>query len=99
MLLEVRRQKSECQNIIKTVGDKNYVHGGIAFYGGGKNYHILDMSQYTYEAMRQYNVNIGVLAKSTDEKLKTQGEMLPYAAGTEDFRFVMFDATSNYSPK
>lgn len=99
MLLEVRRQKSECENIIKTVGDKNYVHGGIAFYGGGKNYHILDTSAYTFEAMRQYNVNISVLAKSSDDKLKMQGESLPNAAGTEDFRFVMFDATSNYSPK
>ncbi len=99
MLLEVRRQKSECENIIKTVGDKNYVHGGIAFYGGGKNYHILDTSAYTFEAMRQYNVNIDVLAKSSDDKLKMQGESLPNAAGTEDFRFVMFDATSNYSPK
>ena len=99
MLLEVRRQKSDCQNILKVVGDKNYVHGGIAFYGGGRNYHILDTSKYTFEAMHQYNVNIGVLANSTDEKLKRQGEMLPYAAGTEDFRFVMFDATSNYSPK
>ena len=48
MLLEVRRQKSECENIIKTVGNKNYVHGGIAFYGGGKNYHILDTSAYTF---------------------------------------------------
>lgn len=99
MLLEVRRQKSECENIIKTVGDKNYVHGGIAFYGGGKNYHILDTSAYTFEAMRQYNVNISVLAQSSDDKLKMQGESLPNAAGTEDFRFVMFDATSNYSPK
>lgn len=99
MLLEVRRQESECENIIKTVGDKNYVHGGIAFYGGGKNYHILDTSAYTFEAMRQYNVNINVLAQSSDDKLKMQGESLPNAAGTEDFRFVMFDATSNYSPK
>ncbi len=99
MLLEVRRQKSECANIIKTVGDKNYVHGGIAFYGGGKNYHILDTSAYTFEAMRQYNVNISVLAQSSDDKLKMQGESLPSAAGVEDFRFVMFDATSNYSPK
>lgn len=99
MLLEVRRQESECENIIKTVGGKNYVHGGIAFYGGGKNYHILDTSAYTFEAMRQYNVNIDVLAQSSDEKLKMQGESLPNAAGTGDFRFVMFDATSNYSPK
>ena len=99
MLLEVRRQKSDCENIIKTVGNKNYVHGGIAFYGGGKNYHILDTSAYTFEAMRQYNVNISVLAQSSDDTLKMQGESLPNAAGTEDFRFVMFDATSNYSPK
>ncbi len=84
------------KNIIDVIDGKNYVHGGIAFYGGGRNYSILDASQYTFERMNQYNVNISILAKSTDDTLNKQGTVLPLAAGTQDFRFVMFDASSDY---
>lgn len=87
-------------NIIYKTGDKEYVHGGIAFYGGGKNYSILDASECdTFKDMNQYNVNISILVSSADEVLRKQGEMLPLAAGSYDFRFVMHDGTSNYKPK
>jgi len=76
----------------------SYVHGGIAFYGGGKNYSVLDMSDYTFEPMRQYNVNLSILAMSSDVNIRQQGALLPGAAGVHDFRFVMFDAASEYKP-
>lgn len=85
------------ENIVSKINGKEYVHGGVAFYGGGKNYSILDLSGYTFESMNQYLVNIGVLANSQDSELHTQGQLLPLAAGTEDFRFVMFDATSKFN--
>lgn len=86
----------EYKDIIATKNDTEYVHGGIAFYGGGKNYSLLDMSGYTFEKMNTYNVNIGALASSSNDTLSAQGRYLPLAAGYEDFRFVMFDASSNY---
>lgn len=86
-------------NIITKVGEDDYVHGGIAFYGGGKNYSILDTSKYTFEGMNQYNVNISILSNCEDSTLKRQGELLPFAAGSKDFRFVMFDGTSEYKPQ
>lgn len=101
-MLQVVKQKGgeNYKNIIDVIDGKNYVHGGIAFYGGGRNYSILDTSQYTFEKMNQFNVNISILkdADNTEENeaIIKQGEMLPFAAGTQDFRFVMFDATSNY---
>lgn len=99
-MLQVVKEKGgeNYKNIIDVIDGKNYVHGGIAFYGGGRNYSILDTSQYTFEKMNQYNVNISILkdADKTDEAIKKQGEMLPLAAGTQDFRFVMFDASSNF---
>lgn len=91
-------QGTSYQNIITTIGEENYVHGGIAFYGGGKNYSILDTSEYTFEKMNQYNINISILSNCEDATLKRQGDYLPYAAGSKDFRFVMFDSTSKYSP-
>ena len=98
MLRAMKDMDENCKNLVKTVNGKDYVHGGIAFYGGGKNYHILDMNGYTFAPMKQYNVNIDILKNSADETLQMQGSALPNAAGAEDFRFVMFDATSEYSP-
>lgn len=96
MLKEVCK-KAGYENIISRLAGKEYVHGGIAFYGGGKNYSVLDTSEYTFESMKQYLVNIGVLKDSSDSNLKMQGEMLPKAAGGENFRFVMFDASSKFN--
>lgn len=85
------------KNIIATKDGTEYVHGGIAFYGGGKNYSALDMSRYTFEKMSTYNVNINSLEKANDDILSSQGKYLPLAAGNGDFRFVMFDASSKYT--
>ncbi|MDE6060928.1 MAG: hypothetical protein K2G31_05625, partial [Clostridia bacterium] len=87
----------EYANLIAKNGNTSYAHGGIAFYGGGKNYSILDTSEYTFEKMNEYVVNLSILTKSSDNDLKQQGTLLPFAAGIESFRFVMFDATSEYS--
>lgn len=84
------------QNIILHQNKNEYVHGGIAFYGGGKNYSVLDTSQYTFEKMNSYNVNLSILANSSDKVVMSQGLFLPLAAGTGDFRFVLFDATSEF---
>lgn len=103
-MLNAVKDVGEYSNILYNNGTANYVHGGIAFYGGGKNYSILDTSQYTFESMNQYNINISVLENAvTDDAQETanlnrQGQLLPLAAGMHDFRFVMFDATSTYKP-
>ncbi len=90
--------KEAYKDIIYNKNGESFAHGGIAFYGGGKNYSLLDTSQYTFEKMKQYTVNISTLANSSDEDLKRQGQLLPAAAGIEDFRFVMFDASSTFKP-
>lgn len=55
------------------------------------------MSRYTFEKMSTYNVNINSLEKANDDILSSQGKYLPLAAGSGDFRFVMFDASSKYT--
>ncbi len=76
-------------DIITDRKGKKLVHGGIAFYGGGKNYSILDMSQYTGKAMKNYNVNLKILQNSKDKIIANQGYFLPLAAGYNDFRFIL----------
>lgn len=99
MLIKVRDFGGEqFKNLIYTADDGEFVHGGIAFYGGGKNYHMIDFSEFDGEAMTEYTVNLNVLAKGEESGslLYLQGTMLPLAAGKEDFRFFMYDAASEF---
>ena len=98
MMKEVARQQpKECGDIILNVGGTEYVHGGIAFYGGGYNYSYLDLTRANDETKQfgVYDVNIDVLADSENEKIKNQGEMLPLAAGAGDFRFYLYNNKSS----
>lgn len=98
MMKEVARQQpKECGDIILNVGGTEYVHGGIAFYGGGYNYSYLDLTRANDETKQfgVYNVNIKVLKDSKVEKIKQQGEMLPLAAGAGDFRFYLYNNKSS----
>lgn len=97
MMKEVAKVKEECRDIILKVGETEYVHGGIAFYGGGYNYSYLDLTRANDETKQfgVYDVNIEVLRNSKDEKIKQQGEMLPMAAGAGDFRFYLYNNKSS----
>lgn len=83
--------------ILNRDGEK-FVHGGIALYGGGKNYSIVDFSEYTGAMMSSYNINISNLRFSDSADIRRQGILLPFAAGIGDFRFIMFGANSEYLP-
>ena len=97
MMKEVAKVKSECRDIILNVGGTEYVHGGIAFYGGGYNYSYLDLTRANDETKQfgVYDVNISVLENSKDENIQKQGEMLPMAAGAGDFRFYLYNNKSS----
>lgn len=97
MMKEVANVEEKCRDIILNVGGTEYVHGGIAFYGGGYNYSYLDLTEANDETKQfgVYNVNISVLKNSKDENIKQQGEILPNAAGTGDFRFYLYNNKSS----
>lgn len=97
MMKEVARVDKKCRDIILNVGGTEYVHGGIAFYGGGYNYSYLDLTRANDETKQfgVYDVNIDVLENSKDEKIKQQGKMLPLAAGKGDFRFYLYNNKSS----
>lgn len=97
MMKEVAKVKSECRDIILNVGGTEYVHGGIAFYGGGYNYSYLDLTEANDETKQfgVYDVNISVLENSKDENIRNQGKMLPLVAGAGDFRFYLYNNKSS----
>ena len=81
--------------IIDRKQNVNYVHGGIAFYGGGKNYSQLDVSglDESLADLSVYPVNLDMLSGAEGETGE-QAEFLPLAAGTQDFRFYMYGSRS-----
>lgn len=97
MMKEVAKVDKKCRDIILNVGGTEYVHGGIAFYGGGYNYSYLDLSGANDETKQfgVYDVNISVLENSKDENIRNQGKMLPLAAGAGDFRFYLYNNKSS----
>lgn len=97
MMKEVAKVKEECRDIILNVGGTEYVHGGIAFYGGGYNYSYLDLTRANDETKQfgVYDVNISVLQNSENENIRQQGKMLPSAAGAGDFRFYLYNNKSS----
>ncbi len=71
--------------------DEGFVHGGIAFYGGGRNYSRLVTENLDKERsdFGEYSVNISVL-EGAEGSTGYLGSILPSAAGTEDFRFYLY---------
>lgn len=82
--------------IIDRKQNVNYVHGGIAFYGGGKNYSQLDVSglDKSLADLSVYPVNLNMLSGAEGETGE-QADFLPLAAGTQDFRFYMYGSSSD----
>lgn len=97
MMKEVAKEDKKCRDIILNVGGTEYVHGGIAFYGGGYNYSYLDLTRANDETKQfgVYDVNISVLENSKDENIRNQGKMLPMAAGAGYFRFYLYNNKSS----
>ena len=83
------------EDIIDRKQNVNYVHGGIAFYGGGKNYSQLDVSglDKSLADLSVYPVNLNMLSGAEGETGE-QADFLPLAAGTQDFRFYMYGSRS-----
>jgi hypothetical protein len=71
-------------------GIKNYeqydkVHAGIVFFGGGKNYGVLEYDNFDfYQYSKPYKISFADAGKF----------YLTLAAGSEDFYFVIYDSTT-----
>ena len=71
----------------------SYVHAGITFFGGGKNYGVFDSSEMNQDSqfseLNGYEIGLGQAEKS----------FLELAAGKEKFYFLLHDATSTFLPQ
>ncbi|MDD4839209.1 MAG: Ig-like domain-containing protein [Clostridia bacterium] len=88
MVLDVSSQYEEYQQLLLTDGDTKYAHGGIAFYGGGYNYSIVDTSEFTGAELKSVSIDM-----ETNETLST----LKIAAGNQPFHFLMYGNDSSFN--
>lgn len=78
------------ESILASYNGENYVNGAIAYYGGGKNYSCVDMSEVgpSFTNLIPYSVEVDNFAKDNPK-------FIYYTAGLENFRFLLYDATSS----
>lgn len=77
-------------NVLYTMGGKEYVHAGIAFFGGGKNYGVVEnliTSDFNHK-FSSYSVTL--------RELQGQG-YLETAAGREAFYFFIYNKDSTFT--
>ncbi len=74
-------------DLLDEEGNKRYVHGGVAFYGGGKNYSLFEGAADS--ALSEYRVALSALGQA-EGNTGYQGQILPSAAGTREFRFFLY---------
>ncbi len=77
------------ENILTPHNEKSYVHAGIAFFGGGKNYSIFDSTNDIVDTLGRYEVDLGTVGRSE----------LKAAAGEENFYFFIYDKNSTFTPE
>lgn len=86
-MVEAASKEPVFKNILTPYEEKSYVHAGIAFFGGGKNYSVFDSEEEI--AFGRYEVSLDVVNQS----------ILKVAAGSEDFYFFIYDKTSAFTPQ
>lgn len=69
---------------------KDYVHGGIAYFGGGLNYNVVDRSEYKGYTLHGYQIGLDDVSTGNG----TFDQVLPLAAGNTDFYFLLCDTTN-----
>ena len=86
-MVELASKQDVFKNILTPHKEKDYVHAGIAFFGGGKNYSVFDSEAEI--SLGRYEVSLDVVNQ----------KILKIAAGNEDFYFFIYDRTSPFTPK
>lgn len=78
------------RNVVYNYNGTDYIHAGIAFFGGGKNYGVLDDTNYSFRDYNHYEISL-------DDAGMTY---LKIAAGNESFYFFIHDAlTAGFLPQ
>lgn len=79
----------ENKDIVTLRGEEKYVHAGIVFFGGSKNYSIFDSEGNMAGELGRYKISLGDVGK----------DYLNAAAGEEDFYFFLYNNGSSFTPE
>ena len=72
------------KNAIYNESGCDMIHAGIEFFGGGKNYSVMDTSKYTNVDYSKYEISLSDAKKYA----------LDAVAGGESFYFYIYDSTT-----
>ncbi len=98
-MLEAVDGVEEYANLLYKTESENFVHGGIAFYGGGRNYSQISIDlKGDLGEFKHISINIGQFAGTSNDIVSKQAQRLPLAAGTHDFNFWIYaaDGANNF---
>lgn len=89
-LIEALYKNPQFSNVTYTSEDQTqFLHSGIAFFGGGKNYCVFEDKNYQTYDLNGYAINLSDVGKG----------ILQAASGEHDFYFLLCDATTlNFLP-
>lgn len=76
--------------LLQSYDGEKYVNGAIAFYGGGKNYSYVDISEVSdeFHSLAKYQIPVSFLIEEGRERF------IKYTAGVEPFRFLLYNSNS-----
>ena len=84
--------------VYKDSEGKQYVHGGVVFFGGGLNYGLLEDNSQSFKGLIA-GTNDGLRLSEYKISLAQVGQdKLELAAGDKPFYFVMYEGTSMFNP-
>ena len=86
----VEADQSAYGNLFFKYGGVDYVHTGIAFFGGGKNYGVIENNISAANAL-------GAFSTYSTRLSQVGKETLEYAAGSEYFHFMVYDGVSDFT--
>jgi hypothetical protein len=90
-LIETYNKNNPSANIILEKDGKLYVHGGIAYFGGGRNLSTIDISKLNDESKQGFDdINKPLLIGLDDNGLGLTSNILVRAAGYGKFKFHMY---------
>ena len=89
-LIQTIAKNDRLKTVVYEENGVQYVHGGIAFFGGGKNYSVFEAKDYSFYPLNGYGISLENVDKA----------YLQAAAGTESFYFLLHDSTTRtFLPK
>lgn len=97
--LDIKEMISYLQNssILYHENGEQYVHGGIAFFGGGKNYSVFENKGENFKGLLVDSDSVEF--ESYEISLKDVGkEFLELAAGEHPFYFTVYGGNSRFNP-